>query len=118
MDERGLDILRGMGDYLKSRQQFTFEGEVEEEDILSTGQKLHRHKQIRVYVRRPNRLRSETLSVERGWQQHWYDGRTFTSVDVRANTDAHMSSIAGVTAMGAVALAAWWSIDPRASGFQ
>ncbi len=99
LQDRALEVLRGMADYLKSQQQFTFEGEVEEEDILSTGQKLHRHKRIRVYVRRPDRLRSETLSVERGRPQFWYDGKTFAFLDGSANTYAQVETPATIDEM-------------------
>jgi hypothetical protein len=70
-------ILRQMGDYVGSLQQFTIRIENSIDTILESGMKLEIGRGVDVFVRRPNRLRVNIRGdVEN--QQLFYDGKTMT----------------------------------------
>jgi len=77
-------VLRQMGDYLKSLEQFSFRAESTVEKVLSTGQKLQFAYTADIYVKRPNRLRADG-SGDIYNQQLFYDGKTFTLLDKDSN---------------------------------
>ncbi len=77
-------LLRQMGDYLRSAEQFKFRTEVTTERVMKTGQKLQFSRNARVYVRRPNKLFAKvTGDLEN--ERIWYDGEHFTILDRNAN---------------------------------
>ena len=90
-------ILRQMGDYVGSLQQFTIRIENSIDTILESGMKLEIGRGVDVFVRRPNRLRVNIRGdVEN--QQLFYDGKTMTlygndvnyyaTIDVPTNMEA------------------------------
>lgn len=57
VDPRANEILKQMGEYLKTADQFTFYSEVYFEQVLASGQKLQYSSLNDVAIQRPNRLR-------------------------------------------------------------
>ena len=73
-------LLRDMGAYLGSADQFTFRAEVTFDHVLPTGQKLQFGAVEEVGVQRPNRAYVDWDS-DLGARQLWYDGASVTIVD-------------------------------------
>ena len=88
---RALEILRGMFEYLQAAGQFAVEVEIVEEDVLSSGVKLARHRRMKGHLRRPDKLRGEEISIVDPGQDYWFDGQTFTAYNAREN---HYSRVA------------------------
>jgi hypothetical protein len=66
-------VLRGMSRYLASLPAFAFRSETVDEVVLDSGQKLQFPAESRVLVERPNRVRSDRLSVPQDVSL-FYDG--------------------------------------------
>ena len=77
-------ILRAMGDYLHSANEFSFRADTTREETLSTGEKVQYGARSDLFVRRPDRLLVDTVGDERR-RQVFYDGRTITLFDLQKN---------------------------------
>ncbi len=108
LDPRVDQILRAMGNYLKTASEFSFETEVTFDQVLSDGQKLEFGRSAHVSVRRPDGLQAN-VSGDLANERVWYDGKRFTlldvdkavysTVDVPGSIDSaldHMASVYGV----------------------
>lgn len=108
IDPRVDQILRAMGDYLKTASQFSFQTDVTFDQVLSGGRKLEYGRSATVSVRRPDGLQAN-VSGDLVNERVWYDGNRFTlldvdkgvysTVDVPGSIDAaldHMASVYGV----------------------
>jgi hypothetical protein len=73
-------ILRAMGEYLQSANEFSFHADITRDEILSTGEKVQYGGESDLSVRRPDRLFVNSRGDER-WRQVFYDGSTFTLFD-------------------------------------
>ncbi len=73
-------LLKQMGAYLGSAEQFTFHADVTFDHVLPTGQKLQFGATEDVALQRPNGLYIE-WSGDLGSRQFWYDGKTVTIYD-------------------------------------
>ena len=77
-------ILRAMGEYLKSADEFSFHADITYDAVLSTGEKVQYGGASEVSVRRPNRL-YVTFEGDERRRQVFYDGHTITLFNVLKN---------------------------------
>ncbi len=77
-------VLRAMGEYLKSADEFSFHADIAYDAVHSTGEKVQYGGASDVSVRRPNRLYVAFEGDERR-RQVFYDGRTITLLDTLKN---------------------------------
>jgi len=80
VSERAEMLLRQMGAYLGSAEQFTFHAEIAFDHVLPSGQKLQFAAAEDVALQRPGRLYVE-WSGDLGSRQFWYDGASVTLYD-------------------------------------
>ena len=73
-------LLRQMGEYIASAEQFTFHADITFDHVLPSGQKLQYTSSEDVALARPNRLYVE-WSGDLGDRQFWYDGKSLTLYD-------------------------------------
>jgi hypothetical protein len=73
-------LLKQMGDYIGSAEQFTFHANISFDHVLPTGQKLLYAATEDVALERPGRLYVEWHS-DLGDRQFWYDGKSVTLYD-------------------------------------
>lgn len=73
-------LLRQMGEYVGSAEQFTFHADITFDHVLPSGQKLQYTASEDVALQRPNRLYVE-WSGDLGDRQFWYDGKSLTLYD-------------------------------------
>lgn len=78
------EILRQMGEYLGSVEQFTFHAEGSIDQVLDTGQKLMYTASIDAAVRRPDGFQVDVNS-DLAQLRFWYDGKNFTLFGKNAN---------------------------------
>ena len=84
IEPKAAEILKQMCDYLKGLQQFSFQAEITEDVLLATGQKIQLGKSVEASVRRPDRMRAESLGDEDN-RLFLYDGKTITLMDRSRN---------------------------------
>ena len=87
-------ILRAMSDYMKSVEQFSFQGKISFDDTLPTGQKIQYSAEIMTAVRRPDRTYTERLG-DMGNKRFWYDGKRATVVDGSLGVYATVEDVPG-----------------------
>jgi hypothetical protein len=80
VDPRADRLLREMGDYLKSAQQFSFQAAITFDDVLPSGQKIQFGATQDVAVRRPGSAYVEYRG-DVGSRRFWYNGETITLFD-------------------------------------
>ena len=80
VDPQADRLLREMGDYLKSAQQFSFQAEITFDDVLPSGQKIQFGATEDVAVRRPGSAYVEYRG-DVGSRRFWYNGETITLYD-------------------------------------
>ena len=73
-------LLKRMGGYIGSAEQFTFHADVTFDHVLPSGQKLQYSATEDVALQRPNGLYVE-WSSDLGNRQFWYDGKAVTIFD-------------------------------------
>lgn len=84
IEPQAAQVLKQMTDYLKGLQQFSVQAEITEDVLLDSGIRIQDSRSVRASVRRPNRLRADSVGdVDDG--QLFYDGKTMTLVDLRKN---------------------------------
>lgn len=89
VDPNALRALKEMGKYLRDLKEFEVEAVVTSEDVLDSGEKLQRVREVSVLAARPNRLRAEVTS-DSHQRLFLYDGRAFTMVAERLGYYATM----------------------------
>ncbi len=77
-------IMRAMGAYLQSAEEFSFHADVSYDGTLSTGEKVKYGSVVDISVRRPNRL-LVTSDGDESSRKVFYDGKTITLFDVHKN---------------------------------
>lgn len=87
VDARAAELLRQMSDSLRSAPAFTVHAEIVYDDVLRSGRKLQFAGALDAAVRRPDRLALDYRS-DVGGKQLWYDGKTFTLLDLVADVFA------------------------------
>lgn len=83
-------ILRGMSDYLKTNQEYTFHAEITYDAVLANGQNIQYGGASDVSVCRPDKLHVEYRGDERQ-SQVVFDGSTITLCDLAANVYSVMA---------------------------
>ena len=73
-------LLRQMGEYVGSADQFTFHADITFDHVLPSGQKLQYAASEDVALERPDRLYVE-WSGDLGERKFWYDGKSVTLYD-------------------------------------
>src|SRR5262249_40802104 len=73
-------LIKEMGAYIGSAQEFTFHADVTFGDVLPSGQKLLCSAAEDVMLQRPSRLYIE-WNGDLGARQFWYDGKSVTLFD-------------------------------------
>ena len=77
-------VLKQMCDYLKNLQQFSVQAEITEDVLLTSGQRIQYARSVEASVRRPDRLRAESVG-DTDNRQIVYDGKTITLMDRTKN---------------------------------
>lgn len=78
------DLLRELGQYLDGAEQFTFQADVEVDEVSSQGQKIQYASSLDVAVQRPDRL----FASQEGDLHNrtlWFDGDRFTLLEQDLN---------------------------------
>ena len=101
--ERADELLKQMGNYIGSAEQFTFHAEITFDHVLPSGQKLQYAATEDVALRRPGGLYVE-WSGDLGDRQFWYDGASVTLFDPATNFYASDPAPADIDAMLAKAV--------------
>jgi hypothetical protein len=78
------EVLKQMCDYLKNLQQFSFQAEITEDVLLTSGQRIQYSRSVEASVRRPDRFRAESVG-DTDTRQFFYDGKTITLLDKSKN---------------------------------
>ncbi len=87
-------LLKQMGAYVGSAQQFTFHADIIFDHVLPSGQKLQYSASEDVALQRPGGLYVE-WSSDLGDRQFWYDGKSITLYDPAAAVLCGRGSTAG-----------------------
>jgi hypothetical protein len=80
IEVQAAQILKQMCDYLVGLKQFSFHADNTEDVLLTSGQRIQYGKSVTVYVRRPNRIRADSVG-DKNDGQFFYDGKTITLMD-------------------------------------
>jgi hypothetical protein len=78
------EVLKQMCDYLKNLPQFSVQAEITEDVLLTSGQRIQSGRSVEASVRRPDRLRAESVG-DTDNRQIVYDGKTITLMDRSKN---------------------------------
>jgi hypothetical protein len=78
--EQADHVLKEVGAYIGSAQQFTFHADITFDHVLPSGQKLQFSAAEEVVLQRPGRLYVE-WNGDLGARQFWYDGKSVTLYD-------------------------------------
>jgi hypothetical protein len=78
------EALKQMCEYLKNLPQFSVQAEITEDVLLTSGQRIQSGRNVEASVRRPDRLRAESVG-DKEHRQLIYDGKTITLMDRNKN---------------------------------
>ena len=84
LEPKAVEVLKQMCDYLKNLQQFSVQAEITEDVLLTSGQRIQYARSVEASVRRPDRLRAESVG-DTDNRQIVYDGKTITLMDRSKN---------------------------------
>ena len=84
IESKAREVLKQMCDYLKNLQQFSVQAEITEDVLLTSGQRIQYSRSVEASVRRPDRLRAESVG-DTDDRQLIYDGKTITLMDRTKN---------------------------------
>jgi len=85
------EVVRRMCDYLKSLKEFSFKGEVTDDQTFAGGRKLQYAFGMEGYVKRPDKIRLNAQGDLEN-KQFFYDGKTITIFDTAGKVYATMST--------------------------
>jgi hypothetical protein len=85
------EVLKQMCDYLKNLPQFSVQAEITEDVLLTSGQRIQSGRSVEASVRRPDRLRAESVG-DADHRQLIYDGKTITLMDRSKNLYATIAA--------------------------
>jgi hypothetical protein len=77
IDPRAIAALKRMGAFLQQQKSFAVHTNTQTDYVLDSGQKIQVSSSGELMVRRPDRLRANTVS-DRKERQFYYDGKSFT----------------------------------------
>ena len=81
IDPRAQRILRDMGEYLASAEEFAFSVSITFDRVFSNGQKIEYARHVKAAVRRPDGVAAD-ITGDLGAERLWYDGKRFVLLDV------------------------------------
>lgn len=84
IDPEVSELLKKMGDLIKSSKEFSFHAEILYDDILPSGQKIQFAAAQDVDVKRPDKVFTKYQSDVES-REFWYDGKNFTLLDRNKN---------------------------------
>ena len=84
IDPEVSELLRKMGDLIKSSKEFSFHAEILYDDILPSGQKIQFAAAQDVDVKRPDKVFTKYKSDVES-REFWYNGKSFTLLDRNKN---------------------------------
>ncbi len=84
IEPKAREVLQQMCDYLKNLQQFSVQAEITEDVLLTSGQRIQYARSVEAAVRRPDRMRAESVG-DTDNRQMVYDGKTITLLDRTRN---------------------------------
>lgn len=84
IEPQAAQVLKQMTDYLAGLRQFSVQAEITEDVLLDSGQKIQDGQSVTLSVRRPDRLKVDSMG-DRGDRQFFYDGKTMTLMDLDNN---------------------------------
>jgi hypothetical protein len=84
IESKDREVLKQMCDYLKNLQQFSVQAEITEDVLLTSGQRIQSGRNVEASVRRPDRLRAESVG-DTDDRLLVYDGKTITLMDKTKN---------------------------------
>jgi len=84
VDPKAAQILKQMSDFLKSQNRFAYTASNTTDLVLKGNQKITLFADSKVYIKRPNKVRSQRLGEKKKLQM-FYDGRTLTLFDQEGN---------------------------------
>ena len=91
IEPEAVRILKQMNDFMASRTQFSFHGEITTDEILPSGQKLQFNSSINGSIKRPDKFHVEIHDQDKD-QDIFYNGKSLTlygkRVNYYASTDA------------------------------
>ena len=87
IDSRTDKLLKAMGNYLKSSEQFSFHANITFDDLTPSRQKIQYSSSSDIAVHRPNRVYAEKQS-DLGGKRFWYDGKNMTLMDTKLSVYA------------------------------
>lgn len=103
MDEKALQVLQGMSDYLTTAKTISFRAHTFFDEVQKSGIKIKVARKVRVLIKRPNQLRAVSISDDRAVRSAWFDGSKFTvslahanqymELDFKGNTDALLDEL-------------------------
>ena len=91
-------MLKQMGAYISSAEQFTFQADITFDHVLPSGQKLQFSALEEVALQRPNGLYVD-WNGDLGARQFWYDGKSITLYDPATPFYASEAAPADIDAM-------------------
>jgi hypothetical protein len=97
IESQATQILKQMSDYLVGLKQFSFQADTTEDVLLTSGQRVQYGKSVTVYVRRPDRIRADSVG-DKDNRQFFYDGKTITLIDRNKNCYASINAPPGINA--------------------
>jgi hypothetical protein len=92
IDAEANRILRTMGEYLKSANEFSFRADISYDAVLSTGEMVQFGGSSSLSVRRPDRLLVD-FDGDEYRRQMFFDGSTITLLNLRKNLYAVASDV-------------------------
>jgi len=81
IDARTDKLLKAMGNYLKSSQQFSFHADITFDEAMPSKQKIQYAASSDVAVHRPDMVYAER-NGDLGSKRFWYDGKSMTLMDI------------------------------------
>lgn len=84
IEPQAAKILKQMCDYLAGLKQFSFQADNTEDVLLTSNQRVQYGKNVKVFVRRPDRLRID-FAGDKEDGQLFYDGKAITLLDRSKN---------------------------------
>jgi len=78
MDEKAMQVLQGMSDYLAGAKTLSFRARTLFDEVRKSGIKIKSARTMRVVMQRPNSLRVLTITDDGSARSSWYDGSKLT----------------------------------------
>lgn len=105
IDEKAIQILTNMSDYLSQAKTMSFKAEIAFDQSLASGPKARSNRTSVFLLRRPKELRVLSIAADGAARTAWFDGsrltiffrakRQYTSIELKGGTDALLDRLIG-----------------------